>query len=136
MISVKLFRALFPKWNFFENIAYTFELHFKLVEDSEWKSLLFLQSRKTSGLFYNSHLNEALAQTSVIEHFAQDIQELQKLNKAVLFNEVQTLTSFKLIRSLLELRNDCDQFQFKIVASSPFEFLDIYISDWIARESE
>lgn len=78
----------------------------------------------------------ALAQVNVIEHFAQDIQNLQSVNPLIDSKEVQGLTSFRLLKSILEEKMQDFEFaassiQFKIVARSPDEIMDLYISDWI-----
>lgn len=78
----------------------------------------------------------ALAQVNVIEHFSQDIQDLQSLNPLVDSKDVQQLTSFKLLKTILEVKLQEFEFssstvQFKIVAHSPDEIIDLYISDWI-----
>lgn len=134
-----LIRGIFPRWDFFDQIAYSFHLEFKVPNSNQWEPIHFHQPRKAFSLFVSPHVNMALAEVNVIEHFAQDIQRLQSENPLIHSQEVQGLTSFKLLKSILneklkEYQLPASSIQFKIVASNPNEALDLYISDWIYME--
>lgn len=82
----------------------------------------------------------ALAQINIVEHFAKDIQDLQSLNPLIHSREVQSLSTFKMLRSLIKVKLkdfeiSTSEIQFKIVANNPKEKIDLYISDWINIES-
>lgn len=131
-----LIRSLFPRWNFFDKIAYAFELEFKIAETSSWEPLSFLLHRSPLGLFFNPTANITLAQINLIEHFAHDIQELQKINPLISSLDVENLTSFKLLRSLIRQKlkeKDLNQFsfQFKVIACNSQQKIDLYISHLI-----
>lgn len=120
-VFLNLIRALFPKWNFFDRIAYTFELHFKLKPSASWQQIKFDQYHTNAGLFINEKCNLSLAEFNIVEHFANDVQEH--------LSSITTLTSYKLLTSLLESKLSTTDFQFKILAVSPAEKIDIYVSD-------
>lgn len=144
-LFLHLIRALFPRWDFFEQVAYTFELHIKRPGANFWKPLDFNQPRRPFSLFFNADCNVQLAQFNLIEHFVQDLHELQnrdeQLTKEISSDEISSLTTFKMLMSLLnaklqtiEYSDDC--IQFKITACSPTEQIDIYYSDWITLPNE
>ena len=138
MKTLSLVRALFPKWNFFDRIAFNFQLEFKIPGSTLWEPISFDQERRPFDVIINANYNLSLAQVSLLEHFSRDIQELQAANPLVDSKEVQALTSFKMLRSLLffklqEYELESDSVQFKIVACGEKEILDIYISDWIQK---
>jgi hypothetical protein len=129
-------RSLFPKWNFFDRIAYRFELEFKIPESEKWVGLKFVQTRQPLNLLVNPENNLELAQVAIIEQFAGNIQELFLENPLIDSIKVKNLTTYKMLLSLLQLKlsefdYQPDSFQFKVVAVSPSERLDFYISDWI-----
>lgn len=129
-IFTSLIRALFPNWNFFDRIAYSFELQFQIESESEWQTISFSQKRKWYNLFFNPECNMALAQINIIEHFARDLQEVRLQFDSVLAEEkIQNLTTFRLLKSLLNNRPSPGQsLIFKIVAVQPSGSLDLYMS--------
>lgn len=140
-IFLNLIRALFPNWNFFDQVAYSFELEFKVPGGVHWEPISFYQPRKAFSLFLSPQSNMALAQVNVIEHFAQDIQTLQLENPLIDSKDVQRLTSYKILKSILEeklkiFEFDSASIQFKVIARSPHEVLDLYISDIISVGSQ
>jgi hypothetical protein len=68
------FRALFPKWSFFDRVASPYILEIKIQE--EWQHFQFDQKRTWYSLFVNPDLNLALAQVNLLEHFIQDPSEV------------------------------------------------------------
>jgi len=129
-IFTSLIRALFPNWNFFDRIAYSFELQFQIESESEWQTISFSQKRNWYNLFFNPECNMALAQINIIEHFARDLQEVRLQFDSVLAEEkIQNLTTFRLLKSLLNNRPSPGQsLIFKIVAVQPSGSLDLYMS--------
>jgi hypothetical protein len=139
-IFMNLIRAIFPRWNFFERVAYGFELHFKVPDALKWEQISFDQKRTPLSLLINPSCNLALAQVCLLEHFARDIQELQEQAELLASSEVQSLTTFKMVSSLLksklqEYELETGAIQFKIVACGATDKVDVYISDWITLES-
>lgn len=138
-VFLSLIRAIFPNWNFFDRIAFNFELEFKVPDSKKWEPVLFVVPRQSWGILFNSDSNLNLAQINVIEHFARDIQELQILNPLVHSRDVNALSTFKMLKAILrhrlqdyEIQNE--MIQFKITARGQTESRDIYISDWISME--
>jgi hypothetical protein len=135
-IFLNLVRSLFPKWSFFDQVAFGFELEFKLPDSTSWEPVSFKGQRSFLNLFSNPDGNLAILQGNILDHFVQDIQRLQAENPALNSKEVQALTTFKMITALLETKlkeyeHDSPAVQFKIVARSPDSVLDFYFSDWI-----
>ncbi len=121
------FRALFPRWNFYDRIAHHFEIDYKLTKDSLWQPLSFSQPRKKLSFFYNPDCNLALAEISLIEQFVADFQKS---------SQVTDLTTYRMLKSVvihrLNLISSYDRpFQFKILACKPGERIDFYVSDWM-----
>lgn len=139
-VFLSLIRALFPHWNFYDEVGFQFLLQFKVPDSNRWEVISFEQRRRVLSLLFNPECNLALAQINIIEHFARDIQELQAVNPLIHSKDVQKLTSFKMLKSLLRIKLkeyelNVATIQFKIVACSPRESLDLYISDWMTLES-
>lgn len=130
-----LIRALIPRWNFFDHVNYQFELEFKIAEAQNWEKITFYQKKDLFGLLINPDTNLDMAKINVIEHFAYDIQNISTRHLELRFKDVQKLTSFKLLKALLESKIimyiiSNRTIQFKIVAVNFEERKDIYISDW------
>ena len=135
-----LVRALFPNWNFFDRVSFNFEIYFKVPDSIRWEVISFEQKRQLLGLFFNADLNLTLAQINIIEHFAQDIQELQNINPLIHSKDVKKLTTFKMICSLIRIKLkdyelESSAIQFKIVACKSDEKIDLYVSEWLDRVS-
>lgn len=123
-VFLSLIRSVFPRWDFFDQIAFSFNVYFKMSSDTEWKRLVFDQPHKTSRLVFNPLVNQALAEASLVEHFARDVQE---------DTNVDNLTSYQLLCSLLRTKLSHEKkynkdFQFKIVATGESSTVDIYTS--------
>lgn len=131
---LNLIRALFPNWNFYDRIAYSFELEYRLKNTQIWERVSFDQKRHLFDLLINPDCNLALAQFNIIEHFARDIQHLEHMN------QLEDLTTYKMLRSLLKIKlNFSDeknqQIKFKITATDRKEKNDIFVSEWIAMSN-
>lgn len=133
---LNLLRVLFPYWNFFDRLAHSFELEFKVPGQTHWAPVCFHQNQKRGSLFLNPQFNKALAEINILEHFVRDIQELESDKRGLSSAEVQALTTFKMTASVLE--NKLREYnvatsvvQFKIVGIGAHLRTDVYISDWI-----
>ncbi|MBL7545452.1 MAG: hypothetical protein JNL11_16660 [Bdellovibrionaceae bacterium] len=133
--SIKLFlhliRALFPRWDFFDQTGFAFELYFKAPQSLSWEYFSFIQDHKKACLIFNPALNEALALYGIVEQFAHDVQNQ---------NDVQQLTSFRLLCAVLKAKllheyPGYHSVQFKIIARNQSDAIQIYASDTIAVES-
>ena len=133
-VFLNLIRSLFPHWNFFDQTAFTFELLFKDVNLKNWQLISFSQQRPLLGIFYNPVVNGSLAQFNIVEHFANDILETKKEISEIDSKLAHNLPSYNLMRSLIEtklneLKVNAELFQFKIIARSKKDSIDIFISD-------
>lgn len=132
-------RALFPRWNFFDQIAYHFELSFQTPGSSRWERLPLTQERKIFSLFWNPFGNLTLAQANILEHFARDLQELQSIQPQLTLTDLERLTTYQLMLSLVEIKlisdfQNIQTFQFRLSAHNPQEVIDLFISDWMILE--
>lgn len=135
-LFIYLIRALIPSWNFFDHVNYQFGLEFKVSGSEKWENVTFQRKNDLFGLLINPEINMDMAQVNIIEHFAYDIQDLIFKDPKIRFKDVQRLTSFKLLKSVLRIQLKNYQIahstiQFKIVATNLNEIKDIYISDWV-----
>lgn len=133
-LFLSLIRSLFPRWDFFDQIAFSFNVYFKMSSDTEWTLLNFAQKHSSARMVFNPFINEALAHASIIDHFARDIQNLEKDKPDFVKSDLENLTSYQLLCSLLNVKlkheNRLDEhFQFKIVAHGTNETIEIYASD-------
>ncbi|OYZ22954.1 MAG: hypothetical protein B7Y39_06800 [Bdellovibrio sp. 28-41-41] len=133
-IFLSLIRSLFPRWDFFDQIAFSFVVYYKVSTDTEWKKLAFTQSHKSSRLVFNQAVNDTLMQSSVVEQFARDIQELENNTPNFSKSDIEDLTTYQLLCSLLEVKLkqknlNNTEFQFKITAHNTSEQIDIFTSD-------
>ena len=120
------YRALFPRWNFFDRIAYNFELHYRSSEENVWQKFLFTQSRTFLSLFYSPNCNLALAQISIIEHFVRDTKD-----------NSQKELAFKMLVALVKTKFQANEkFQFKIVACKANEKIDYFVSEFLSGDYE
>lgn len=136
-IFLSLIRALFPRWNFFDRVGHHLELEFKTPESSSWERIYFEQGRRPLGLFVNPEVNLALAQVNVVEHFISDLTDLQEGDRQISEADIHSLTTFQMLRSLLRMKlqehnQNPGRLQFKILACSPRERSDVYVSEWIS----
>ena len=130
---IQYFRALFPRWNFFDQVAYSFEIEVLVSGSTRWQIIDFLQDRKWYHLVYNPNVNLLLAQVNVVEHFVSDLQMMPPTTK------VDGLTTYKMLAALVACKiksttRQADSAQFKIVAQKSEEKIDLYVSDWIQLE--
>lgn len=130
---LSLIRSLFPRWDFFDQVAFSFNIYSKVSPDTDWKRLSFDQSHKTSRMVFNPFINAELANASIVEHFARDIQELEKAKLDFNNADLENLTSYKLLCSLLHVKlkhenPKNENFQFKIIAHGADTAIDIYTS--------
>ncbi len=136
-LFLALIRALFPQWSFFDFIGFNFQVSFKIPDQNHWESLSFEVERKTLGLMTNSDCNLNLAKVNVVEHFAQDIQNLTlKLNQVSLL-DLQNMASYLMLVEILQwelskFELDRTAFQFKVTAIKETEEVDLFYSDWIS----
>ena len=153
-LFLSLIRALFPHWNFFDRIAYSFYVQYRFGQENSWKKISFNQVRRFHHVFLNYETNLALAKISIIEHFARDIQELENreigMAPSVWAGRVEELTSFCLVRDVLreeikkELASKKDfqfnlnyrktLFQFQVIATHLNQEVLLYTSSDIALE--
>jgi hypothetical protein len=107
---INLFRAIFPRWNFFDQITHRFELEYKTSKTSQWQKISFDQKRALLSPIINPSCNLALAQINIIEHFVSDLEEGSR-----------TQTSYKLLLSLVKIKLSAlgihsEKIQFQVVA--------------------
>jgi hypothetical protein len=136
-MSWELIRALFPRWNFFDQISYRLVLEVKAAGSKGWTPVLFNASRTIGSLFTNPDVTRMHAEMSLLESFANDIQGAVgpdgKLNSA----RVQKMTSFMMVRSLVMSRlmaPSTNSVQFRLSAQAGEESSVIYVSDAAAGD--
>ena len=115
---MNLIRALFPKWNFFDQVGHHFQLQFRFEENSEWQKVSFDCDRPPLGLFFNPIGNLALAQNHILENFAQNPDDNQL---------VQKLLRFK----LSEQKIQSGSVQYRVLALSEVQITEVYKSAWL-----
>ena len=132
-ISMQLFTALFPRWNFFDQVGYQFKLEVKFTNEEQWKQIDFTQKRSVFGIFVNSKLNIALSQIHILEKFVQELQanDLAYVEQHTGYKMLCSLVRFKTEDHSLESRS----FQFRILAFTAAEEVSIYTSPVIQRET-
>lgn len=131
---LSLIRALFPRWNFFDETGFNYEIHYLLPEHNTWKKIDFAHRQKFYHLFLNPTFNETLAEFNIVEHFARDIQEHEHQEIAT-----SSKTSFKLFLSLMKLKlkwigKDPSRIQIKLLARNSSEMIVVYHSPWTSME--
>lgn len=127
-----LIRSVFPRWNFFDHIGYQFHLKYRTSESASWTFVDFQSKRTWKDLFFNPNHNLTLAQVSLIEHFAQDVQTHEH-------KQVPSLDSFRMVRALIELEilsDSTSSFQFALEASQNTSQVELYFSPWLKEEKE
>lgn len=130
---LNLIRVLFPKWSFFDHVGYQFRIEYKTAESPDWIPIQFTSQRTRFSLFLNPLHNLTLAQVSVIEHFARDVQNIEP-------QQVQGLDSFKLLKSILETKillfhSSINQFQFRLMAFDKNSNIKLFHSPWVKVNS-
>ncbi len=120
------FRALFPRWDFFDRIAYKFCLEVQSAPNGDWQRLEFLKSRKPWNLLYNPGINLALAHISLIDQFVLHRE-----------NSVEKETSLQMLAAMVRQKTKpTDRFKFKVVAFKGDDRKELFVSDWLKAESE
>lgn len=113
-MKIQLFRALFPRWDFFDKIGHRFDLEFKTEGSNSWNDIEFSQKRTPLGFFLNPETNLAMAQVNIIEHFVSDLQDSPQ-------EDPQNFTSYKLLSALVKQKLTAYEFnstsvQFRVIA--------------------
>lgn len=127
-----LVRVIFPSWNFFDQLGYSFKLYFRTQPNQHWEYVDLSCQMKPVSFFFNPKANYLLAQVSVIEHFAQEVQSLKA-------DQIQNSTLYKMIRSMVldylqHQKIDFNKAQFKIETVDQNQPIEIYASDWILND--
>ena len=109
---LNLHRSLFPRWDFFDQISYTFVIEARAQGQEQWTRFNLQAQRSIKDLFFNPHLNLILAQSNLLDHFAMDLQE---------GSAIEGQTSFRLVKQLAknlleEKRTAEGQYEFRIFA--------------------
>lgn len=132
-----LFRALFPSWRFFENIAELPTLEFRLRmsngESSDWLPALIRPKRSWTVLLFNPQGNLYLACQTLLQQFANDVAEVppgkdDEFEGSVSFQLVKSLVLFQIERS--NERTKAIAFQFrvgKLLQGASLETLDTFV---------
>ena len=123
---INRFRALFPRWDFFDRVAYQFSLEFKLSPGGNWQALDFSQTRTLRNLFYNPATNLALAQMSLIDQYVLHIE-----------NKKEQDITLKMLAALVRVKvQPKHEFQFKIMAIKDNDRTELFVSSWLEAGQE
>lgn len=102
-----LLRAFFPNWKFFHAVGYVPHLyvrHFcQAIGWSDWHEVYPRRQRRFWHLVHNADVNLALAEQNLMDHFANDLNELpdgQDARQLVTYQLVERLVQFDLNRRL------------------------------------
>lgn len=118
---VDLFRALFPKWNFFDQVGSHLFLEYRESEAGTWQRIDFTVPRKNMGIFLNAEVNMTLAKIHIIEQFAMNME-----------NE----SSLKMLQSLLKTATSLsEKVQFRLLAQTEEQNNVLYQSEWLMVDS-
>lgn len=132
-LFMSLIRSLFPRWDFFDRIAYDFRLQLRdsrgtWIESTEDSSLSW------GNIFLNPTHLRILAENNVVEHFARDVQELSGESEKIV-----TLTSYRLLKDVVMERTKSfglsGEPEFRVMAIGPNEELEIFHSGDVLGDS-
>jgi hypothetical protein len=120
--GLSLLRCLFPAWRFFEEIADIPVLSHRVIEPGgapgPWVTTLRAPARHATMLFLNAPGNLHLAQQSLVEHLAAQLEDAPDADPA-------GLTSYRLVQALVagrirgELPAGTGQYQFRLSDRDP-----------------
>ena len=110
---MNLLRSLFPHWNFFDRLVNSYELEVKLQNDERWHLVSFDQRRHAFSLNLNADLNVALANVSLLVHFARDLENTP-------LSDIKNLSTFKMVRSLVKVMSGPTVSHFRLREGSQF----------------
>lgn len=132
-LFLNLIRSLFPNWNFFDQTAFAFSLKVKTNLSEQWFEIDFEKKRSWVSLFFNAELNENLAQYSVVEQFAHDIQQAPSLGAELVTHKmVASLLAFR----MSEIKPLTKNFQFKLIAFNEVEKIEIFQSEILQMDQQ
>ena len=128
-------RAFFPNWKFFHAIGYAPRLYVQIKGPDQtwmdWQVLYPRVKRSLVHLFHNPHNNLHLANQNLVEHFVNDLNQLQPGADA------SQLVSYSLICRLvrafaMQLPGPCQSYRFEIrmempQLNRPFEPSDVQV---------
>ena len=102
-----LLRAFFPNWKFFHAVGYVPHLYVRhLGPDASWADWHWVYPRRTRRLWHlvhNTDVNLALAEQNLLDHFANDLNDLpegEDARQLVTYQLVDRLVRFDLDRRL------------------------------------
>lgn len=104
---MNLFRALFPQWSFFDRVVNSYQLEVRSPGESAWQTVSFDQKRSFFSLNLNGEMNLALANVSLLEHFARDLEEVSP-------EQIKNLSTYKMVRSLVEVKYGSKLVQYRL----------------------
>ena len=138
-MQLGLFRALFPRWNFFDQVSHDLSLEFKPVGLSEWQVISFDAVRTPFSLLINPAVTLLYAEMSLLADFTSDLRPLIGADGLVNSRDVFQLTTFQMIKSLvfsrlIEFETNAVEFQFRVIAKSEVENSVVFVSDVLAGE--
>jgi hypothetical protein len=120
-----LLRSFFPKWQFFHSLGQTPRLHYRhqtADEWSEWRKFTPRARRSPSQLFYNPHVNLALAEQNLVELLVQDLVACADGAAA------PQLVSYRMVDRLARAKagdvSACVAYQFRVCLERPGEASD------------
>ena len=127
-MKLELFRALFPRWNFFDRVSSELRLEIKPYGAANWQPLEFATARERFGLFLNPLVTLRLAEKALISDFANDLSHLISSDGRVDMTSVERLTTYRMVRSLVSLRlrgfeTNANEMQFRISDESNVVFI-------------
>lgn len=137
---LNLIRALFPKWSFFDETGHRFYLEVKAVGSETWTNLKEDHQRTALGLFFNPKTNLSHALDTLIQQFVQDLQDLLAFDTTPSEETLETLSSFKMVRSLahFEIKStdfSYGSFQFRITAHKDSTVETVFVSNILNSRS-
>ncbi len=133
-MQLELFRSLFPRWNFFDQISQQLKLEFKPVGIASWQAAGFEATRAPFSLLVNPAVTLLHAELNLLGDFVAALNTMIGPDGLVSSQDVEKLTSFRMIRSLVfarlkEFETNATEFQFRISADKKNGRDIVFVSD-------
>jgi hypothetical protein len=130
---LRLIRALFPRWDFFDSAGYRAVLQVRPVGAEEWQEVHFETERRPANLLFNPFTNFAHLQESLLQQLIGDVSEAAGKNGQIEASQLDDLASFRMVRALAReelIKRDffSGPFQFRLLARTQHSETVLFVS--------
>lgn len=119
--TLRLFRALFPSWRFFDRTGEVPRLEARRTQDStpQWKEVIPPRPRPLTAWVFNPAGNRDFALHTLVGQLVSDLQDTPDATPEAILTTVSYTLVKNLVESRMPMMADGEEYQFRLVALGP-----------------